>query len=145
MKIRQGFVSNSSSSSYTCVVCGETVSGMDLGHADDDYGSTGMFDCERKHTVCKKHAVGIGNFEDLDEAIRAQAPIQDDESDDFYDAYYKVSSKHCPICQMESFTDEDLLAWCLNRLCMPREMAEQQIKETNPTYEEFMKGISNED
>jgi len=30
MKIRQGFVSNSSSSSFTCDVCGEEVSGYDV-------------------------------------------------------------------------------------------------------------------
>lgn len=30
MKIRNGFVSNSSSSSFTCDVCVETISGMDI-------------------------------------------------------------------------------------------------------------------
>jgi hypothetical protein len=40
MKIRSGFVSNSSSSSFVCDVCGENISGMDIGLSD-----AGMFEC----------------------------------------------------------------------------------------------------
>ena len=144
MKIRKGFVSNSSSSSYTCEVCGETVSGMEMCHGSDDWGGTGMFDCEKGHTVCKKHAVGLDDLE-LDEAVRAQFNGEDEDSDDFYDAFYKVSSEHCPICQMESIRDEDLLGWCLKRLCVKRDHAEQVIREAFPNYDEFMKGLKNED
>lgn len=50
MKIRQGFVSNSSSSSFTCNVCGETQSGMDMSCGDAD-----MFECENGHIVCNSH------------------------------------------------------------------------------------------
>ena len=37
MKIRYGFVSNSSSSSFTCLVCGSTESGMDACASDFDF------------------------------------------------------------------------------------------------------------
>jgi len=44
MKIRNGFVSNSSSSSFTCAVCGEDHSGMDLCLSECE-----MFECENGH------------------------------------------------------------------------------------------------
>lgn len=51
MKIRKGFVSNSSSSSFTCDVCGENCSGMDMGLKDAE-----MYECEEGHTFCESHA-----------------------------------------------------------------------------------------
>lgn len=44
MKIRTGFVSNSSSSSYICEICGSVM------EDDDD-----MVTCERQHTFCVYH------------------------------------------------------------------------------------------
>lgn len=44
MKIRTGFVSNSSSSSYICEICGSVME-------DDD----NMVTCERQHTFCIYH------------------------------------------------------------------------------------------
>jgi hypothetical protein len=51
MKIRMGFVTNSSSSSYTCVICGECASGMDIDLRDWD-----MAVCVRGHEFCTSHA-----------------------------------------------------------------------------------------
>jgi hypothetical protein len=45
MKIRNGFVSNSSSSSFTCAVCGDEQSGMDLCLSECE-----MFECTNGHT-----------------------------------------------------------------------------------------------
>lgn len=50
MIVRLGFVSNSSSSSYTCTVCGNTESGWDLGLTD-----AYMFECEKGHVCCDDH------------------------------------------------------------------------------------------
>lgn len=41
MKIRTGFVSNSSSCSYTCDICGYEESGMDLGLSEIEMVSCG--------------------------------------------------------------------------------------------------------
>jgi len=46
MKIRQGFVSNSSSSSFVCSVCGESYSGYD-GQYDVAY-----CECFNNHEIC---------------------------------------------------------------------------------------------
>lgn len=51
MKIRNGFVSNSSSSSFTCNICGETESGFDCCLDDFD-----MVECEHGHIFHKSHA-----------------------------------------------------------------------------------------
>ena len=54
MKIRNGFVSNSSSSSFICDVCGGSDEGWDLAFEDSH-----MFECEFHHIVCKSHALKI--------------------------------------------------------------------------------------
>lgn len=50
MKIRSGFVSNSSSSSFVCCICGESEGGYDMSLED-----AGMVECEAGHTFCKSH------------------------------------------------------------------------------------------
>ena len=50
MKIRMGFVSNSSSSSFICEICGRDESGWDMGHEDAD-----MVTCVNGHLICKSH------------------------------------------------------------------------------------------
>ena len=47
MKIRNGFVSNSSSSSFVCAVCGREESGMDMSLTDCE-----MSECVNGHIIC---------------------------------------------------------------------------------------------
>ena len=47
MKIRKGFVSNSSSSSFICDLCGESHSGWDI-----NVYAVGGYECENGHVVC---------------------------------------------------------------------------------------------
>lgn len=49
-KLRLGFVSNSSSSSFICDVCGYETSGWDM-----CLGEAEMFECENGHTCCYEH------------------------------------------------------------------------------------------
>lgn len=51
-KYRLGFVSNSSSSSFVCDVCGEEASGWDM-----DLSECEMFECENGHIICNEHMV----------------------------------------------------------------------------------------
>ena len=48
MKIRNGFVSNSSSSSFICDVCGHVESGWDMSMSE-------MYECTNGHTFCESH------------------------------------------------------------------------------------------
>ena len=50
MKVRKGFVSNSSSSSFVCDVCGNDYSGMDACLED-----AMMYECSNGHTFCEHH------------------------------------------------------------------------------------------
>ena len=52
MKIRTGFVSNSSSSSFICDISGEIESGWDM-----SLDEAGMYSCERGHTFDRRYAV----------------------------------------------------------------------------------------
>lgn len=52
MKIRSGFVSNSSSSSFICDISGRCSSGMDISLSDCD-----MFRCTNGHTVDKEYYI----------------------------------------------------------------------------------------
>ena len=51
MKIRKGFVSNSSTTSFTCDVCGEEVSGQDMSASEAE-----MIECAGGHVYCEHHS-----------------------------------------------------------------------------------------
>lgn len=59
MKLRKGFVSNSSSSSFVCDFCGSVESGYDACLSDFD-----MSMCEHGHTFCNDHT--LNSFSDAD-------------------------------------------------------------------------------
>jgi hypothetical protein len=50
MKIRNGFVSNSSSSSFMCDFCGYIASGWDISLSEAE-----MHECEHGHVFCDEH------------------------------------------------------------------------------------------
>jgi len=69
MKIRQGFVSNSSSSSFICPACKDVFEIMD-GSPDE---SLEFFVCENNHPFCHKHEEMIGEeilFEQFINALK---------------------------------------------------------------------------
>ena len=60
MKIRNGFVSNSSSSSFICEVCGQDASGWDMSLSDAE-----MYECENGHVFCEDHALSYGSEKEI--------------------------------------------------------------------------------
>ena len=133
MKIRRGFVSNSSSSSYTCLVCGETQSGWDVSLSDIE-----MFECENGHLVCQSHAVGEG-IEKTKWGTNLSAVIADEEGEC---DLYSVPAKHCPLCQLAEVSDSELLAYCLKKLYRNRKDMTAEIRRHYDSYEQFRKDIS---
>jgi hypothetical protein len=110
MKIRKGFVSNSSSSSFTCNVCGENACGMDLGLEDAD-----MFECVNGHTYCGSHTKDVINVEAMrkyvldgyasDEEKEEVKAMNDDDFEEYADdncveseMRYEVPVEICPLC-----------------------------------------------
>ena len=84
MKIRSGFVSNSSSSSFVCDICGETAEGWDLSLTDCDY-----YECVNGHCLCA---------DDLLEEYSYELDEDDPEWDEELAYNYQMPEKYCPIC-----------------------------------------------
>jgi hypothetical protein len=89
MKIRKGFVSNSSSSSFICDVCGTAESGRDYSLED-----AGMYECENGHIFCDTHILNI---------------------DDDLEDNYEIPMKYCPICQLEKLDDNTIISYLIKR------------------------------
>lgn len=130
MKIRRGFVSNSSSSSFTCDVCGNTESGMDAGLSDFE-----MSQCEHGHTFCNGHQTHTATIEEkrkylientksqtyrseekIKEEVDRFTTLSDDDIEFEYEdsvGSYEVPACTCPICRMEKMSDYDALKYLL--------------------------------
>lgn len=111
MKIRAGFVSNSSGTSFTCDFCGEEVAGMDLGLTDAE-----MFSCKNGHTVCDSHT---------------EADI------DGEDRYEGVPENDCPVCCFDVITTSDLAEYLLKKSGQSRDEVRKEVKYQFTCYKNF--------
>ena len=68
MKIRNGFVSNSSSSSYVCEICYHADAGMDACLQE-----LGFIQCENGHIICEEHMLFETDERDIDEQFPPKA------------------------------------------------------------------------
>lgn len=154
MKTRSGFVSNSSSSSFTCNVCGESQSGMDMSLSDFD-----MFECENGHTVCNGHqrkveitdadkrGVLLGKlakrtWKKPEEVVKETEEINSMTSADLDEAYREyrysdVPSVLCPICSFEKLDDTEGLLYLLKKSGLTREQLAAQIGGEFKTFTVF--------
>ena len=127
MKIRNGFVSNSSSSSFICDVCGEIESGMDAGLEDFE-----MFTCTNGHTFhggCSKIKIPDGVL----------YPEGDESSDDFEEFdRYDTPIQYCPFCQFKTIDPDDAINYFLKKNGVTRAQLVKEIREKFKTYDEFI-------
>lgn len=114
MKIRKGFVSNSSSSSFICDVCGESYSGWDATLDEAE-----MFECVHGHTVCLSHAV-----EEIDQ-----------ESEEYP---YSISSKYCPICMFNALETESAFKYLLKMTGKTKQTLLNELRHKFDSYEKFL-------
>ena len=119
MKTRNGLVSNSSSSSFMCCICGEIESGYDATLSDFD-----MTTCKKGHTYHNDCVSGF-NFKDTSELIS-----EDEIDDDMDDG---IDSKVCPICQLATLTDSDELKFLRHVYMTTKDESLNKIKETRIT------------
>lgn len=151
MKIRSTFVTNSSSSSYVCEICGRTESGWDLGLSECE-----MMECINGHVFCCDEALEIPSKEDMikmilenawnqrrwDSEIRDYRDFSEEElivmeEDDLWEGfctesgYYEVPECVCPICQFIEYSEYDLSAYLLKEYKIPREEAFEEVKKFN--------------
>jgi len=124
MKIRKGFVSNSSSSSFVCDVCGEQASGWDMTYDDAE-----MVCCKNGHDFCEKHLLGEDTLDVL----------QDEEREDFDEDWrYDVPAEFCPVCQMDVILDRELVPYLLKCHGKTEKEIAGELKEKFKTYDEFL-------
>jgi hypothetical protein len=124
MKIRRGFVSNSSSSSFICDVCNSVESGMDLCLSDIDW-----VECENGHTFCSGHLL------EKDEIEKEENDEDEDEDDEY------IKFDRCPICQLAALKQEDALNYLLKQSDLTLKQLTIQVKEKFKTYEGLQKGL----
>lgn len=127
MKIRNGFVSNSSSSSFTCDLCGCTEAGWDLCLSDAE-----MIECNEGHVFCEQHIDA-----DLIEKLQ-------DDDDEWR---YCLDIKYCPICTLKEVSSEKLLKYIIKKYNLNKSDIENEIREKFSNYialEQYIKGETNE-
>lgn len=117
MKIRTGFVSNSSSSSFTCMKCGEAFEGW-----DGDYNDVEQVECRNGHNFCS-------NCVDLPE----------DEEDSDYK--WNFPTELCPICTFQKLTNYDALRYLAYKYkdTLTKKQILAEMKEQFSGYEDFLK------
>ena len=151
MKFRKDFVTNSSSSSYVCEICGRDETGYDLSLCDCD-----MYECVNGHVFCcdealekptKKEMLQMileneWNKEKWDGSIRGYRDFSEEElivmdEDDLFDKFcsdgynYDVPECMCPICQFVEYSEYDLSAYLLKQYGVSREEVFAEIKQFN--------------
>jgi len=120
MKKRLGFVSNSSSCSFTCDVCGYTEDGYDR-----DIGEI-FFECKNGHQICIEHMINRKDFlENCND-------------------YGYTPAKYCPICSMNDFNDNDILLYLIKEFGYNRSEIKEEIRERFENYTEFTKFLKDE-
>lgn len=111
MKIRKGFVSNSSSSSFVCEICSASETGRDCSPRD-----LGFVGCENGHIFCECHLIN-------DIVI-----IEDDEDCDLED---QVCQERCPICCYLEISYSDIARYYLKTTEYTKDEVFEEIKKVN--------------
>lgn len=109
MKIRKYFVSNSSTTSFICEICGAT----EVFHDSCSYRDFGFVRCENDHHFCEEEMIAA-----------------EDEEDRFTEEE-EVLEKYCPICQFENGSSNDLRKYFLKTTNITEEEVFAEIKKAN--------------
>lgn len=165
MKIRQGFVSNSSSSSFTCNVCNYNITERDLSILDTD-----MWQCEGGHTFCEEHMIGditpqvmkdymldfLSECDNREEEIDKITKMTDAETEEYfresndyrYEMRYEIPSSLCPICGFKEINTDEAVKYLLKKDCLTMAELMAEVKKEFSNYDEFLayiKGNEDED
>ena len=103
MKIRHGFVSNSSSSSFICDVTGRIASGWDISLEEAE-----MIECKNGHTFSEDCVLHKEKFDKL------TSECSNEDSEEFDEDYrYYIPAEFCPICTLTHIDDTMVLKYLI--------------------------------
>lgn len=153
MKLRRGFVSNSSTSSFTCDVCGDTYTGW-----DDQY-NVATYTCVNGHDVCEHCTDDFNKIvgEDIlgqgaDEAweiLRSfdtkyygiEDKITEEEFKEDPEYYHDEILEHfledeippllCPVCSFTEASESDTCTYLQKKYSVTREEVFEEVKKHN--------------
>lgn len=149
MKFRKDFVTNSSSSSYVCEICGRTESGWDIGLSECD-----MMECVNGHVFCCDEALEMPDKKEMIKVIfenewnkevyygggykdYTEEELQKLDEDELFetfcseDGYYDVPEFLCPICQFIEYSEFDLSKYLLKEYGVSRDEVFAEVKQSN--------------
>lgn len=144
MKYRSDFVTNSSSSSYTCDICGHTESGWDISLDEAE-----MIQCVNGHTICTDEMLSLSKADLIKIILNWAADYEDEEStsettlnkksaDDLLymvleldDLRYNMPEEFCPICQFIEYSEYDLSRYLEKVYGVSRDEVFAQVKQAN--------------
>ena len=154
MRVRLGFVTNSSSSSYICNICGRVESGWDIGLYEAE-----MFQCVNGHTFCCNEA--LIQYDDRDKLIKLilenewnkykeyinnhgyediiipEEKLNEMDFDELVNlssgdnSYYEIPEEFCPICNFIEYSEEDLNKYLLKEYGISRDEVFADVKKYN--------------
>jgi len=128
MKVRSGFVSNSSSSSFVCAICDRSEGGWDADWSDFDMdhcyecGNCFCIDHMKKFTVQDKQEILLNDeefMENADEVDKSAitkgigSDIEDLWETFLADLYDGCPSSMCPICSLTYIPDRYILTYMI--------------------------------
>lgn len=164
MKIRAGFVSNSSSSSFICCLTGNMESGYDASASE-----LGFVECQNGHMFVENLKLDSDKEVSVDEyrqwlknswqaksdyykkEIEENLALDDEEFLEYFEEEWEESFNEdginplfCPVCQLEDLPDEDVAKYFLVQVGLSRKEFAKQMKEKFGDYNnfsEFLKGL----
>jgi len=144
MKKRNGFVSNSSTSSFVCDMCGESFVGYDASPSDFDCST-----CENNHIICNEHLKDYdepdmikeeGCEHDFDREACSYCPDCGSKSWEEWEPDYDVPASACPICCFDTYSQNEMSKYLEKTREVSRDEVFAKIKEINKRRRKLYEG-----